>query len=137
MTTNHDPIVPQMSEQQRATLPTRRRFSEEFKADAVRLVTEHGYTHKAAAAAIGLSDNTLSGWVRAARVDPPPCDPDASVEDLPAEVKRLRRQLAQAELEREILKKLGRRTSRRSRREVPLDRPTSPAVPDAYDVPRA
>jgi transposase len=94
-----------MSPQQRETPPSRRRFTAEFKADAVRLVTEHGYTHKAAANAIGLSDNTLSGWVRAMRLDPPPCADDANVDELQAEVKRLRKRLAQAEMEREILKK--------------------------------
>jgi transposase len=94
-----------MSPQQRETPPSRRRFTAEFKADAVRLVTEHGYTHKAAADAIGLSDNTLSGWVRAMRLDPPPCADDANVDELQAEVKRLRKRLAQAEMEREILKK--------------------------------
>lgn len=110
---NTDAIIPRMSPQQRETPPSRRRFTAEFKADAVRLITEHGYTHKAAADAIGISDSTLSGWARAARVERPlrgaqgrpPCDQDASVEDLRAEVKRLRQQLARAEMEREILKK--------------------------------
>jgi transposase len=102
---NKDTIIPRMSQQQRETPPSRRRFSAEFKADAVRLITDHGYTHKAAADAIGISDSTLSGWARAARIDPPPCAGDASVEDLQAEVKRLRKQLARAEMEREILKK--------------------------------
>lgn len=102
---NNDVVIPQMSPQQRETQPSRRRFTAEFKADAVRLITEHGYTHKAAADAIGISDSTLSGWARAARINPPPCTDDASVEELQAEVKRLRQQLARAEMEREILKK--------------------------------
>lgn len=101
---NSDVVIPRMSPQQRETPPSRRRFSAEFKADAVRLITQHGYTHKAAAEAIGISDSTLGGWTRAARIDLP-CADDASVEDLQAEVKRLRKQLARAEMEREILKK--------------------------------
>ena len=35
-----------------------RRFSEEFKRDALRLVVEEGYTFKAAATAVGVSDQT-------------------------------------------------------------------------------
>ena len=37
--------------------------------------------------------------------DPEPCGDDASVEDLKAENKRLRKELRNAEIEREILKK--------------------------------
>lgn len=35
------------------------RYSEEFKRDAVRLVTEEGYAFAAAAQAVGVSDRTL------------------------------------------------------------------------------
>jgi transposase-like protein len=47
-----------------------RRFSEEFKRDALRLVVEEGYTFKAAAAAVGVSDQTLRAWH--AKLVPPP-----------------------------------------------------------------
>lgn len=39
-----------------------RRFSEEFKRDAVRLVVEEDYTFKAAAAAVGVGDQSLRAW---------------------------------------------------------------------------
>ena len=48
----------------------KRRFSEEFKRDAVRLVIEEGYTFKAAAAAVGVGDQSLRAWH--AKYAPPP-----------------------------------------------------------------
>ena len=37
----------------------KRRFSEEFKRDAVRLIVEEDYTFKSAATAVGVSDQSL------------------------------------------------------------------------------
>jgi transposase len=82
-----------------------RRFSEEFKRDAVRLVVEEGYTFKAAAAAVGVGDQSLRTWHAKFAPAPLPCGENASVEELRDEVARLRKQLRRAELEREILKK--------------------------------
>jgi transposase len=83
----------------------KRRFSEEFKRDAVRLVAEEKYSFKAAARAVGVSDQTLRTW-HAKLVPPPaPCGESATLEDLREENSRLRKQLRRAELEREILKK--------------------------------
>lgn len=83
----------------------RRRFSEEFKRDAVRLVSEEKYSFKAAAVAVGVSEQSLRAWHAKYVPPPPPCGEHASVEELRDEVARLRRQLKRAELEREILKK--------------------------------
>jgi len=82
-----------------------RRFSEEFKRDAVRLVVEEGYTFKAAAAAVGVGDQSLRAWHAKFAPVPALCGEHASVEELRDEVARLRKQLKRAELEREILKK--------------------------------
>jgi len=82
-----------------------RRFSEEFKRDALRLVVEEGYTFKAAATAVGVSDQTLRAWHSKLVPLPEPCGENASVQELREEVARLRKQLKRAELEREILKK--------------------------------
>lgn len=81
------------------------RYSEDFRRDAVRLVTEQGYTFIAAAKAVGVSSKSLRDWHK--RYAPPiePCGDDASLEELREENKRLRKQLQRAELEREILKK--------------------------------
>ena len=94
-----------MSELLQEVSPRRRRFSEEFKREAVRLVVEEGYTFKAAAAAVGVSDQSLRAW-HARFVPPPaPCGENATLEELRVENERLRKQLRRAELEREILKK--------------------------------
>ena len=82
-----------------------RRFPDEFKRDAVRLITEERYTFKAAAAAVGVSEKSLRDWHARFAPQPGPCGEDASLEELRQENKRLRQQLKRAELEREILKK--------------------------------
>ncbi len=82
-----------------------RRFSEEFKQDAVRLVVSEEYTFKAAAAAVGVSEQTLRHWHARLAPKPAECGAEATLEQLREENKRLRRELRRAELEREILKK--------------------------------
>lgn len=52
-----------------------------------------------------MKEGTLRGWVKKYAPEPKPCGPDATVEELNAEVKRLKKKLREAELEREILKK--------------------------------
>ena len=94
-----------MSELKQEGSRRQRRFSEEFKRDAVRLVVEEGYTRQAAAAAVGVSDQSLRAWHAKYAPVPEPCGDDASVEELRDEVARLRKQLKRAELERDILKK--------------------------------
>lgn len=85
--------------------PCRRRFSEDFKRDAVRLVVEEKYTFGTAAKAVGVSTKSLRDWHDKFAPKPKPCGDDATVDELREEVKRLRKQLKRAELEREILKK--------------------------------
>jgi transposase len=94
-----------MSEFEREAPRRWRRFSEEFKRDAVRLVVEEGYTFKAAAAAVGVGDESLRAWHAKFAPPPVPCGENASVEEFREENKRLRKVLRRAELEREILKK--------------------------------
>ena len=95
-----------MDESKRQEVPAkRRRYSEEFQRDAVRLVTDEKYSFKAAAAAVGISDQTLRAWHAKWAPKPLPCGDDATVEQLQDEVQRLRKALRRAELEREILKK--------------------------------
>ena len=84
---------------QRSLKPCRKRFTESFKRDAVRLVTHEGYTFK------GVSDKSLRDWHSKLSPPPTPCGPNASIDQLQDEVRRLRQQLKRAELEREILKK--------------------------------
>jgi transposase len=83
----------------------RRRFGEDFKRDAVRLVVEEKYTFAAAAKAVGVSAKSLRDWHAEYAPEPAICGESATLDELREENKRLRKQLKRAELEREILKK--------------------------------
>ena len=83
----------------------RRRFSEQFKRDAVNLIVLQGYSVSAAARAVGVDNKVMRTWRDKFAPEIPPCGEDASVEQLQEEVKRLRKQLREAELDNEILKK--------------------------------
>jgi transposase len=93
------------TEDKRSKKRARRSFTEEFKRDAVNLVVVEGYSFKRAAEAVGVSSRSLREWHEKLAPPPKACGDDATVEQLQAENKRLRKQLRQAELEREILKK--------------------------------
>jgi transposase len=83
----------------------RRSFSDEFKRDAVNLVVTDGYSFKAAADAVGVSSRSLREWHEKFAPEPQPCGENASLQQLQDEVRRLRKELKRAEVEREILKK--------------------------------
>ena len=92
-------------QKQQEVAPKRRRYADEFKRDAVRLVVEESYSLKAAAEAVGVTYQTLRKWHAKFAPGPKPCGDDATTSELQAENKRLRKALKRAELEREILKK--------------------------------
>ena len=84
----------------------RRRFSREFKVEAVRLVLERGVSATQAARDLGIHINVLRNWVREQRADPAhafPGNGQQKPED--AEVTQLRREVARLKMERDILKK--------------------------------
>ena len=86
----------------------KRQFIHEYRAEAVKLVTEQGMQLTAGARKLSLSVQTYANWVskaregKLARVDAHRVQP---VNDLQAEVSRLKRELAIACEERDILKK--------------------------------
>ena len=82
-----------------------RPYSDEFRRDVVRLITDEGYSIAAAAKACGVSDQTVRNWYDRFAPTPEPAGDDATVDELRAEVTRLRKQLRRAELERAILEK--------------------------------
>lgn len=94
-----------MNESKLEASSRRRRFTEEFKRDAVRLVVEEGYSFQAAATAVGVSGQTLRAWHAKFAPQPSPRGEEATAEDLRQENQRLRKQLRRAEMERDILKK--------------------------------
>jgi len=81
-------------------------YSPEFQAEAVKLVLEQGLSIQAAAKRLNLPKSTLGHWVKAAKRGKQIAVPGArSVAELEAEVAKLRRELAEAQMERDILKK--------------------------------
>ena len=80
---------------------SRRRFSDEFKADAVALVAESGGQISKVARELGIYDSSLGNWVREAREnaagDPTPVER--------AEIRELKRELERVTRERDILGK--------------------------------
>ncbi len=83
----------------------RRTFTEDFKRDAVNLVVVQGYSFQRAANAVGVSPKSLREWHEKFAPAPEASADDPIVLQLQAENKRLRKELQQAELERNILKK--------------------------------
>jgi transposase len=79
----------------------RRKFSPEFKAEAVRLVQQTDAPVTTIARELGVAAPTLQAWVEAAR--PRPAEPIN--EDERSELLRLRRENRQLRVERDILKK--------------------------------
>lgn len=84
----------------------RKTYSIEFRSEAVKLVLEQGMTQGEAAKRLGISKGTLANWVAAAKAGGEKPAPGArSVSELEAENARLRKELAEARVERDILKK--------------------------------
>ena len=86
----------------------RRKYSKEFKLDAVSLVLEQGYSQAEAARNLGINSNMLSRWIRQFQ------DDSQSREAFPGhgsqsseqkEIIALKKKIKRLEQEREILKK--------------------------------
>jgi transposase-like protein len=81
-----------------------KRYSEEFKLQAAKLIVEGGYTYSRASQRLGVSDWALRCWVQALRANGQ-LPPKGQVVPLAEELKTARRELAQLRQENEILKK--------------------------------
>ena len=81
---------------------TRRRFTPEFKKDAVALVTEQGYSIAKAAQAVDTSENNLRRWKKELELE---ATGERLNADERAELARLRREVKELRMEKEILKK--------------------------------
>lgn len=81
-----------------------RKFDEDFKAGAVRLVVESGKPIAVVARELGVNEGTLGNWVSKARRDR---DGSATVlsEDERAELVRLRRENTELRMQRDVLKR--------------------------------
>ena len=84
----------------------RRRFTREFKLEAVRLVTERGVTIAQAARDLEVSGQVLRRWVKELEADQQQAFPGhGQMKADQAEITRLRREVAKLKAERDILKK--------------------------------
>jgi transposase len=85
---------------------TRRKFTDEFKREAVKLATQPGVAVSTVARELGVERSVLRAWVKKTeegRYEPKPGRPLKS--DSQAEAEQLRRELARVKMERDILKK--------------------------------
>src|SRR5438876_8194850 len=83
---------------------TRRSFSDEFKAGAVRLVLDESKTIPQVARELDLTQSALRTWVERARADRSKGKTGLTSEER-AELARLRKEVRELRMEREILKK--------------------------------
>ena len=80
----------------------RRNYKEDFKRDAVALVTEQGYKPSEAARSLGIGDNLIRRWKREFEEEASGTRLSADERD---ELKRLRKENRILRMEKEILKK--------------------------------
>jgi transposase len=84
----------------------RRKFSREFKLEAVRLVKDRGVAAAQAARDLDLHENVLRKWIRELGADPRHAFPGhGQMKPEQLEIERLRREVTKLRAERDILKK--------------------------------
>ena len=80
----------------------RRNYTEEFKRDAVALVTEQGYKVSEAARSLGIGENLVRRWRR--ELEEEVSDAGLTTDER-QELERLRKEVRMLRMEKEILKK--------------------------------
>ena len=85
---------------------TRRTYTPEFKAEAVRLVTEQGYSVAEAARSLGIHQTLLRSWKQALQAQGDQAFPGhGKLSPFEEELRRLRTENQRLRQERDILKK--------------------------------
>lgn len=82
----------------------RKRYNQEFQIQACRLVVEQGYSLREASERLGPSSWTIRNWIKKYRAKGEFPSADQPVPEA-EELKRLRKELKQLQMENEILKK--------------------------------
>jgi len=85
---------------------TRRKFTDEFKREAVKLATQPGVPMTKVAAEPGVERSVLRRWIlntRGGRYEPTPGKPLKS--DMQAELEQVKRELARGKMERDTLQR--------------------------------
>jgi transposase len=84
----------------------RRKFTREFKLEAVKLITERGVSVAQAARDLGVHGTVLRRWVQDGTADPQQAFPGkGQMKPDQLEIERLRREVTKLRAERDILKK--------------------------------
>ncbi len=79
-----------------------KRYTEEFKVEAVKQITERGYRVQDVATRLDVSQHSLYAWIKQYSLPKPARDEQASQQE---ELRRLRAELKRVTEERDILKK--------------------------------
>ena len=98
----------------------RRKFTREFKLEAVRLIKERGVSYAQASLDLGVHQSQLRGWVKALAGDPQHAFPgQGQMKPEQLEIAQLKREVIRLKAERDILKNhrglrppVGRETAR-------------------------
>ena len=84
----------------------RRRFTREFKLEAVRLIRDRGVSYAQASEDLKVHPTQLRSWVKAFAADPQQAFPgQGQMKPEQAEIARLKREVLKLKAERDILKK--------------------------------
>ena len=87
-------------------MTTRKKYSKEFKLDAISLVTEKGYTRSDAAKSLGINATMLARWIKEYQNDDGQAfRGNGKLTPEQAELRELRAKVKRLEMEKEILKK--------------------------------
>jgi transposase len=84
----------------------RRKFTREFKVEAVRLIRERGVSFAQASTDLGVHESQLRSWVKKFGQDPQHAFPgNGQMKPEQLEIARLKREVLKLKAERDILKK--------------------------------
>jgi transposase-like protein len=84
----------------------RRKFTREFKLEAVRLIKDRGVSYRQASQDLGVHQSQLRSWVKAVADDPRHAFPgQGQLKPEQLEIAQLKREVIRLKAERDILKK--------------------------------
>ena len=84
----------------------RRKYTREYKLEAIGLIRERGVSIKQASRDLGIHENTLRAWLKEFEADPQHSFPGhGQMKPEAAEITQLKREVAKLKAERDILKK--------------------------------
>jgi transposase len=87
-------------------MTTRKKYSKEFKIDAIRLVLEQGYSRSEAARSLDINTNMLARWIKEhQRDDGQAFRGNGKLTPEQEEIRRLKEENRRLKMEKEILKK--------------------------------